>query len=763
MSHETLELKLIVRYHGIKATQYFSKYTDESNNVFRNDLQVLKLPHPKRDNTTFISHGCIECVWPAVAKEGVLHKHLKNKTQPPPELQAAFKETLSELSITNISLKQIYPQPHNRKRPRSTQEQPSYQKTKPGQDGVALTQRRPDFEQDSSQPLGRWVQTPTAVQYLHYKDHPHDEYPVLHDFLRPRKRARTEQEDSISSAPASTPPSNSSNGIMGASQGLKNKYPPFSEIRAAAPLSVIPPVKNQWQPVASGSTTTPVWSQAWSRSEPTVPKPKGSLREARAHADPPRNPNYNRQAGSTATPVRSQEPIVPTPKGPLLGPRAGADAAQMPRSVRQAELEYDIRKQKLKAENDRLANSHPNVVQPSGVVTSQTKGDLLVNDFLRNLNLVSTTSTPTAQTTNPLPPKPGPVITKTTPIPQHLQRRSTNEANVPVHPSPLSTSSSSSVAPRNSVTITNSIKPSSTLPTPPPSAPFIPPPSFRSGASRFFSTLPEATSSNSAYRPPSHLNEHTPVSVPPTPSTLTPPSPRLPEIAPTEIQAKIERRTPPRQPIVIIPTSTPVPATTNTPTRPAHEHIQFDSMPPNPDFVPPVSSRSHSSWITPSASVQRLSRESYDVKREIAASIAREAGIISELKALNSPWIPKQTRLEGENSAAMDAIQARLAQVEMELETEKRLRKEAEDAIMDIRRECKAPFIVPSLLDAFVELSRLTTMATRAKLKLPSELVDVGSDTTPADVVALPAPPLAPAAVSAIRRETAVLVKTEEI
>lgn len=66
-----LELKIIVRYEGLKATQYFSKYTTKSDDVFREDLLALKLPHPRRENTTFISHGCVECVWPLVPKNGV--------------------------------------------------------------------------------------------------------------------------------------------------------------------------------------------------------------------------------------------------------------------------------------------------------------------------------------------------------------------------------------------------------------------------------------------------------------------------------------------------------------------------------------------------------------------------------------------------------------------------------------------------------------------------------------------------------------------
>jgi hypothetical protein len=64
----------------------------------------------------------------------------------------------------------------------------------------------------------------------------------------------------------------------------------------------------------------------------------------------------------------------------------------------------------------------------------------------------------------------------------------------------------------------------------------------------------------------------------------------------------------------------------------------------------------------------------------------------------------------------LEEIENRLEEVESrlraELEVERRLRQEAEDAIEDVRRECREPFVVPSLLDAFVELARLTTAAT---------------------------------------------------
>jgi len=75
MAHQrkpnTLELRLVIRYSGIKATQYFSKFTPESDKVFRDDILALKLPHPKRENTNFLSHGSVECFWPETQRNGV--------------------------------------------------------------------------------------------------------------------------------------------------------------------------------------------------------------------------------------------------------------------------------------------------------------------------------------------------------------------------------------------------------------------------------------------------------------------------------------------------------------------------------------------------------------------------------------------------------------------------------------------------------------------------------------------------------------------
>ena len=68
---QLLDFRLVVIYNGVKATQYFTKFTPESVDVFRSDLTALKLPHPKKENMTFVSHGHVECFWYGVQKNGV--------------------------------------------------------------------------------------------------------------------------------------------------------------------------------------------------------------------------------------------------------------------------------------------------------------------------------------------------------------------------------------------------------------------------------------------------------------------------------------------------------------------------------------------------------------------------------------------------------------------------------------------------------------------------------------------------------------------
>ncbi|CAA7270427.1 unnamed protein product [Cyclocybe aegerita] len=158
-----------------------------------------------------------------------------------------------------------------------------------------------------------------------------------------------------------------------------------------------------------------------------------------------------------------------------------------------------------------------------------------------------------------------------------------------------------------------------------------------------------------------------------------------------------------------------------------------------------------------STRIQSLMRDSWSIKREITASLEREKDVIKELKSLDSKSIPAPSRLwDAKDDARVHDLRNRLNSAEGELEEEKRrvwvidraleqerelrfavgrelldanqrmmelereLKEErekrqlAEDAIMDIRRECREPFVVPSLVDAYLQISKLTSRALKA-------------------------------------------------
>ena len=47
--------------------------------------------------------------------------------------------------------------------------------------------------------------------------------------------------------------------------------------------------------------------------------------------------------------------------------------------------------------------------------------------------------------------------------------------------------------------------------------------------------------------------------------------------------------------------------------------------------------------------------------------------------------------------------------VEQQLKQERRRRIDAEATLKDIERECREPFVVPALLDAFITISKITS------------------------------------------------------
>ncbi|KAJ7097602.1 hypothetical protein C8R44DRAFT_889140 [Mycena epipterygia] len=100
-----------------------------------------------------------------------------------------------------------------------------------------------------------------------------------------------------------------------------------------------------------------------------------------------------------------------------------------------------------------------------------------------------------------------------------------------------------------------------------------------------------------------------------------------------------------------------------------------------------------------------LQRELWEVRRNLNADIAQERVVLHKLRDLGA---------EEEVSEAPEsdfAMKARIQQLESELQSERAKRRRLEDMVEDIRRECREPFVVPALLDAFVEISKLTNEA----------------------------------------------------
>jgi len=62
---------ITVKYGGVKATQYFSKYTMDSYRQLISDLKKLGFPQPKRSNIVLISHGVVEFFWSIEHNENV--------------------------------------------------------------------------------------------------------------------------------------------------------------------------------------------------------------------------------------------------------------------------------------------------------------------------------------------------------------------------------------------------------------------------------------------------------------------------------------------------------------------------------------------------------------------------------------------------------------------------------------------------------------------------------------------------------------------
>ncbi|KAK0443123.1 uncharacterized protein EV420DRAFT_1577036 [Desarmillaria tabescens] len=94
-----------------------------------------------------------------------------------------------------------------------------------------------------------------------------------------------------------------------------------------------------------------------------------------------------------------------------------------------------------------------------------------------------------------------------------------------------------------------------------------------------------------------------------------------------------------------------------------------------------------------------LLHELGSLSEEIKYLAAKQSRIREKLQDLGVSSIPEPDFLS----------RNQIRDLELEIETERRQRIECETVLMDIRRECRVPFIVPALFDAFIDISKLTT------------------------------------------------------
>ncbi|KIY48580.1 hypothetical protein FISHEDRAFT_58866 [Fistulina hepatica ATCC 64428] len=92
-----------------------------------------------------------------------------------------------------------------------------------------------------------------------------------------------------------------------------------------------------------------------------------------------------------------------------------------------------------------------------------------------------------------------------------------------------------------------------------------------------------------------------------------------------------------------------------------------------------------------------------DVRQEIQRLAAREDDLLGKLRRRGVP-LPRGTRKQ-----SWFRLEADLNYERQKLERERRRRAELEDFVDDVKRECREPFVVPALLEAFASVSKLST------------------------------------------------------
>jgi hypothetical protein len=73
--NQSSNVVITIKYGGLKATQFFSKYTAQAYRQLLEDLRELGFPFPKKSNIVFLSHGTLEFFWPIALHEKVCLSH----------------------------------------------------------------------------------------------------------------------------------------------------------------------------------------------------------------------------------------------------------------------------------------------------------------------------------------------------------------------------------------------------------------------------------------------------------------------------------------------------------------------------------------------------------------------------------------------------------------------------------------------------------------------------------------------------------------
>ncbi|KZT03665.1 uncharacterized protein LAESUDRAFT_728955 [Laetiporus sulphureus 93-53] len=168
--------------------------------------------------------------------------------------------------------------------------------------------------------------------------------------------------------------------------------------------------------------------------------------------------------------------------------------------------------------------------------------------------------------------------------------------------------------------------------------------------------------------------------------------------------------------LTLLPASNPTPAKGDVPSAPKQMLLHAIHLPRDWN----TSSDVRNIPGTREGEVHALTRELWDVRRQITALKAREDFIDQRLKYLGAPALTygeasKSNSPEHKLKTENDELRTQFEQeasarkaLENALQEEQSRRLHAEGIVDDVRRECTAPFVVPSLVDAFMRLSQMT-------------------------------------------------------